>query len=110
MGGSNEVAIGRADEGGQNEQGATQLTRLGIAVKETEGAVEGLMITDVRGAAARMAGLHRGDVLLAIGNVSLSSVKALVAVLRQVPKGRSVALLIRRGEGASYVAVQLDEK
>jgi serine protease Do len=32
------------------------------------------------------------------------------ALLKQVPRGHSVALLVRRGDSASYVAIRLDEK
>jgi hypothetical protein len=31
-------------------------------------------------------------------------------LIRPLAKGRSVALLVRRGENTSYVAVKLDEK
>jgi serine protease Do len=70
----------------------------------------GLLIQDVKGSAARAAGLNRGDVVLAIGNVPIRSLKQFNQVLKQVPQGRNVALLIRRGEVVSYIAIKLDEK
>ncbi|HEX7454711.1 MAG TPA: PDZ domain-containing protein, partial [Gallionella sp.] len=70
----------------------------------------GLLVEEVRGQAARAAGLQHGDVLLAIGNMPLRSLNQLDEIIRQVPKGRNVALLVRRGETASYVAIKLDEK
>jgi serine protease Do len=30
--------------------------------------------------------------------------------IKQVPKGKNVALLVRREDSASYVAIKLDEK
>jgi serine protease Do len=53
--------------------------------------------------------LQRGAVLLAIGNVPVHTLAQLEALIRPLAKGRSVALLVRRGENASYVAVKLDE-
>lgn len=96
---------------------AEMISRLGIAVSELtrEQAQElqvggGLLIEDVKGSAARAAGLQRGDVLLAIGNMPIRSLAQFNDILKQVPKGRNVALLVRRDDAASYVAIRLDEK
>lgn len=93
------------------------IPRLGIAVSElTAGQRQelevggGLLVEDVKGSAARAAGLHQGDVLLSIGNVPLRSVAQLSDLLKQVPNGRNVALLVRRGDSATYIAIKLDEK
>lgn len=119
------VVIGRMPEEGKLAQAARglvdeagkMLARLGIAVSELtrEQSQElqingGLLVEEVRGSAARAAGLQRGDVLLAIGNIPLRSLTQLEGVLKQVPRGRNVALLVRRGDSASYVAIKLDEK
>lgn len=70
----------------------------------------GLLIQEVKGSAARAAGLQRGDVVLAIGNVPVLSLNQFNQILKQVPQGRNVALLIRREDVTSYVAIRLDEK
>ncbi len=85
----------------------SELSRDQLAELQISG---GLLIEDVKGEGARAAGLQRGDVLLAIGNISLHSLNQLEEIVRQLPKGRNVALLVRRGEIASYVAIKLDEK
>jgi len=54
--------------------------------------------------------LQQGDVLLAIGNVQIRSLAQLNELLKLVPMGRNVALLVRRGDNASYIAIRLDEK
>ena len=96
---------------------AEMVSRLGIAVIElTREQLQelqiqgGLLVEEVKGSAARAAGLQQGDVLLAIGNMPIRSVKQLNEILKQVPKGRNVALLVRRGNAATYVAIRLDEK
>lgn len=96
---------------------AEMISRLGIAVSELsrEQLQElqingGLLVEDVKGSAARAAGLRQGDVLLAIGNMPVRSLAQFNDILKQVPKGRNVALLVRREDSASYVAIKLDEK
>ncbi|OFZ66711.1 MAG: protease Do [Betaproteobacteria bacterium RBG_16_56_24] len=100
-----------ADEAGE------LISRLGIAVSELSGEQlqelqisGGLLVEDVKGSAARAAGLRQGDVLLAVGNVQIRSLAQFNEILKPVPKGRNVALLVRRGDSASYVAIKLDEK
>jgi serine protease Do len=68
----------------------------------------GLLIEDVKGAAARE--LSRDDVILQIGNVPIKSLEQFEDQLKRIPKGRNVALLVRRGDSTSYVAIKLDEK
>jgi serine protease Do len=96
---------------------AETITRLGIAVSELtrEQAQElqvggGLLVEEVKGSAARAAGLQHGDVLLAIGNMPIRTLAQFNDIVKQVPKGRNVALLVRRDDIASYVAIRLDEK
>ena len=102
-----QIAKGLADEAGK------LIDRLGIVLSEMggdQGGQSGLLVQDVKGLAARTVGLQRGDVLLAIGNIPLHSISQLEGIIKQVPKGRNVALLVRRGEVASYVAIKLDGK
>ena len=96
---------------------AEMIARLGLAVSELSKdqlqelqVSGGLLVQDVKGSAARTAGLQRGDVLLAIGNMPIHSLKQFNEILKQVPQGRNVALLVRRENIASYVAIKLDEK
>ena len=93
------------------------ISRLGIAVIELtreqlqEMQIQGgLLVEEVKGSSARTAGLQQGDVLLAIGNMPIRSLKQFNEILKQVPNGRNVALLVRRGNAATYVAIRLDEK
>ena len=96
---------------------AEMISRLGIAVIElTREQLQelqikgGLLVEEVKGSAARAAGLQQGDVLLAIGNMPIHSLSQFNEILKQVPKGKNVALLVRRGNAASYIAIRLDEK
>jgi serine protease Do len=67
----------------------------------------GLLVEEAQGAAAK-AGIRRGDVLMAINNQDVKSLEQLTQLLGQFEKARSIALLIRRGDGALYVPLRLD--
>ena len=47
---------------------------------------------------------------MAIGNVEIHSIEQFNEVLKKVPQGRNIALLVRRSEGTIYVPIKLDEK
>jgi serine protease Do len=100
-----------------SETEGEMIPRLGIAVSELSAdqlqelqVGGGLLVEQVKGSSARSAGLQPGDVLLSIGNVPIRSLAQLNEMLKQVPNGRNVALLVRRGDNASYIAIKLDEK
>jgi serine protease Do len=107
-----------AQRGGRsNGEGTSESeTRLGLVVSElneqqkAELQVEGgLIVEDMKGPAARSQ-LQRGDVILAIGNIEIHNFEQFNEVLKKVPKGRNIALLVRRSEGTVYVPIKLDEK
>lgn len=107
---------GRSVRTSRNDSSSEQIARLGIGVSElTEEQKKqlelegGLLIEEVRGSNTRSE-LQRGDIILALGNTPIASIDQLNSVLKAIPKGRNVALLVRRGDSASYIAIKLDEK
>jgi serine protease Do len=91
-------------------------TRLGLLLRELNpeqrkqlGVPGGLLVEGVRDAAAQ-AGLRPGDVILAVNNIDVTTVAQFNQVLAQFPKGRNVALLVRRGNAMSYVPIRVDDK
>ena len=91
-------------------------SRLGLVVSELNDQQKaelqvdgGLIVEDLKGAAARSQ-LQRGDVILAVGNIEIHSVEQFDDVLKKVPHGRNIALLVRRSEGTVYVPIKMDEK
>lgn len=107
---------GRIAHTSQSGPSGEQIARLGLSVVElTEEQKKqldienGLLIEDVKSVNARN-DLQRGDIILALGNTPIVSIEQLNSVLKSIPKGRNVALLIRRGDTASYTAIKLDEK
>jgi serine protease Do len=86
---------------------------LGLAVSELPpegrkalGVDYGLVIEDVRGGAAAGSGLERGDVIVAVGQERFRSLEEFNKLLSQ-RKGQQVPLLVRRGESALFIPLQL---
>jgi serine protease Do len=67
----------------------------------------GVMVENAEGSAAR-AGIRRGDIILAVGNTEVKSVEELNRLLGASDKPRTVALLVRRGEGSIYIPLRLN--
>ncbi len=112
-----ENKLSHADDQTNDGKTATTLDRLDISVSVLSAAQQqelqvkgGLLVESVKSAAARSAGLRQGDVLLAIGNIPLHSAEQLNEFLASVPTGRNIAMLVKRNEGTSYIAIKLDEK
>ncbi len=88
-------------------------TRDGLALSELSaeqrralGIDQGLLVEDATGDAAR-AGIRTGDVILAVSNSKVVTVAGFRKLMAAVPPGKSVALLIRRGEGTMYVPLKM---
>jgi serine protease Do len=99
--------------GGDNKQGNT-VAKLGLTVSELSAdqlrelkISGGLLVEDAEGPAAR-AGIRRGDIVLALNNHDIKSVEQLNQLMSQYERSRSVALLVKRGDGAIYVPIRLD--
>jgi serine protease Do len=100
--------------GRRDNKSGNVVARLGLTVSELSAEQRkelsiggGLLVEDVQGAAAK-AGIRRGDILMALNNQDVKSVEQLTQLLSQFDKAKSVALLIRRGDGALYVPLRLD--
>jgi serine protease Do len=65
----------------------------------------GVRIVAAADAAAR-AGLREDDVILAVANTEIGSVKDFDAVLAKADKAKPINLLVRRGEWAQYVLIR----
>jgi serine protease Do len=87
---------------------------LGLAVSELPpegrkalGVDYGLVVEDISGAPAGNSGIQPGDVIVAVGQQRFGSLDEFNKLIAQRKKGESVPLLVRRGESALYVPVQL---
>jgi len=65
----------------------------------------GVRIEAASDGAAR-AGLREGDVILAVGNIEVSSVKEFETAVAKADKGKPLSVLFRRGEWAQYALIR----
>jgi serine protease Do len=67
----------------------------------------GVFVEDAQGPAAK-AGLRQGDVILSLGSQEVKSVEQFNQLVGQIEKGKTVALLVRRGESQIFITMKLN--
>jgi serine protease Do len=88
-----------------NKIGLT-LKELTTAQKKKLNGKNGLLVAESTGAAAQ-AGIRRGDVILGLNNSETQSVETFNKQINAVAAGRTVALLVLRGDGTLYVPIKV---
>jgi len=104
----------RVSQGRESEQ---ESNRLGIAVvaltdeqrKELELDDAGVIVKTVDEGPAQEAGIKQGDVIVSLNNEKVSSVKRFEQLVRDLPAGKSVAVLIHRKSGPIFLALKVPE-
>ncbi len=113
-----QVEIGELPETGQEQpeeakldSGVVEAKPLGVAVanltREEQnrfGVKEGVIVRRVLAGPAREAGIRSGDLLLRLGKTPIRDVADLEYQLARLPKTKTVAVLIKRGEDSLYLA------
>jgi serine protease Do len=78
--------------------------------REELGEQGGVVIEQVTGAAATRAGLQPGDVILMLGRTRIGSTAEFEAAAKALKPDQTAMLLVRRGEGSSFIAVRPEPK
>jgi serine protease Do len=87
-------------------RGGLALSDLGEEQRRALDIDHGVLVEDATGDAAR-AGIRTGDVILAVNNINVESVGAFRKAIAAVPDGKSVAILVRRGDGSLYIPLKI---
>jgi len=102
----------RAGEREAEPAATAAMQRLGLSLRELSAAERrslriegGVWVTAASGAAAR-AGLRPEDVILALGNRPVGSVRESEAAAAAVPQNRPVHVLVRRGDWTMYAIIR----
>lgn len=104
---------------GAAEPDAVPLKRMGASVADFTPELReqfelprgGVLVYGVNPGPAYDAGLRRGDVILRIQDKEINSVKQLVEMEKNLPAGKSLAVLVQRRDGSIFLAMKLkDEK
>jgi serine protease Do len=88
--------------------------RLGLALRdlspeerETLVSGSGVWVEEVESGPAEQAGLRTGDVILMLDRQAIPDVATFDRLLEAIPPGRSVAVLVQRGEGRMFHAIRV---
>ncbi len=115
-----QVKIGELPEDeamplGAREKPGEKPDRLGVTVRELSAeqrksldlAKDGVLVEEVAAGAARDAGVRAGDVILMLNNQPVKGVEQFRELVKELPAGRSVAVLLQRGSGRMFLAMRL---
>lgn len=90
---------------------AAQAYGLGVSditdAQKKELKIKGGVKIDTASDAAARSGLREGDVILAVANTEVGSVKEFEAVLSKLDKNKPLNVLFRRGEWTQYVLIRI---
>ena len=68
----------------------------------------GLLVEDVAPGIASRSGIRPGDVILSIDNQDVKTVDQFNQLLNKVEKGRNIALLVKRGDTATFITMKMN--
>ena len=75
-------------------------------VQKKEFRVKGGVRVDAAVDAAARAGIREGDLIVAIANKEVTTLKEFESIMSRVDKSRPASVLVRRGDGAQYVLIR----
>ncbi len=101
--------------GGKRGKAADTANRIGLSLSELTAEQKqqleienGLLVEDMVPGIASRAGVRPGDVILSMNNQDVKTVEQLNQLLNKIEKGRNVALLVRRGDTATFITMKLN--
>ncbi|MEE9395896.1 MAG: DegQ family serine endoprotease [Methylococcales bacterium] len=116
------VRIGLLDENveaqlARNHTGTVNVKRLGVEVKEltieqreqSRVLKHGVLVQEVKPGPASDAGIQPGDVILRVGNEDIDDTKILTNVIDELPKGKSIAVLVQRRGNPVFMAIKFND-
>ncbi|MBC7604807.1 MAG: DegQ family serine endoprotease [Ramlibacter sp.] len=107
-----KVAATPASKKEEKPKASPAAQSIGLTVSELtadqkkEFKIKGGVKVDAAADGAARAGMREGDVIIAIGNAEIASVKEFEAATAKVDKTKPIPVLVRRGEMASYVLIR----
>lgn len=101
--------------GGKRGKAADTANRIGLSLSELTAEQKqqleienGLLVEDMVPGIASRAGVRPGDVILSMNNQDVKTVEQLNQLLNKIEKGRNIALLVRRGDTATFITMKLN--
>jgi len=78
-------------------------------VKELELEDNGVLVENIDAGPAQKAGIRQGDIILLLNNIKIKNSSHFYEIIKELPKGRSIPVLIQRRGGPIFLALKLDE-
>jgi serine protease Do len=110
-----KLAVKVADKK-KDEKKDAKPNRIGLVLSDLDAAErkelkveQGVLVSDVEGAAAR-AGIREGDVVLAVNTVDVKSSKQLNELIDKLDAKKAIALVIKRENDTRLVTLRIDSK
>jgi len=99
------------------EPGKAQADKLGLRVEsltpeqrqQKELDKRGVLVREVEAGPARSAGIRPGDILLMINNQDVTSAEQFAKLVKGLPAGKSVPVLIQRGDAPVFLPLKIPE-
>ena len=99
------------------EPGKAQADKLGLRVEsltpeqrqQKELDKRGVLVREVEAGPARTAGIRPGDILLMINNQDVTSAEQFAKLVKGLPAGKSVPVLIQRGDAPVFLPLKIPE-
>lgn len=109
---ADEKPAGRAGKRGKAPETSNRiglsLSELTAEQKKQLETESGLLVEDMVPGVASRAGIRPGDVILSINNQDVKSVEQFNQLLNKIEKGRNIALLVRRGDTATFITMKMN--
>jgi len=101
-----------------SEPGRTTDNRLGLGVAELSAeqrrdlglGKQGILVGEVSPGPAYDAGVRRGDIILRLNNVGIESTAQFKKLVKELPTGKPVPLLVQRRNGPLFLALRIPDK
>ena len=68
-----------------------------------------MLVQNVGNGIGKNAGILQGDVILRIANVVINDVTSFEKAIKELPVGKSVAVLIQRRGSPAFIALKIDK-
>ena len=107
-----EVIAKNNDESSNKDINALNITTKDLSTEEKDQLEikdHGIAVEQVKPGPAQKAGIRQGDVILLINNTKVKDVAHFNKMIKSLPKGRSIPVLIQRQGGPIFLALKIDE-
>ncbi len=100
------------------EKGKVESDKLGLRVEsltaeqrqQLDLGKRGVIVREVEAGPARSAGIRPGDVILVLNNQDVTSAEQFAKLVKKLPRGKSVPVLIQRGEAPVFLPLKIPEE